>query len=294
MPTPLEGWMGWFIASFLGLSVGSFANVAIHRVPREGLSVHKPGRSFCPSCATQLSWFDNIPVLAWVVLRGKCRSCSERISIRYPAIELLVGALFAFFWWKLNPGAGGSWVLLLVGWVMATLCVVVSAIDLEHFIIPDVITLPGIALGLLASGVFPEIHASHAMFRSESAHTSSVVVGIVGLVAGGGSLWLVGRLGNLMLKSQVEAAGVEDAMGLGDVKWMAFAGTLLGPILVLESIMIGCFAGAVVGIGLKVVARLQRSDSPVGLPFGPFLSLGILIEMLWPGSAWDAMSWLQS
>lgn len=290
----LEGWVGWFIASFLGLSVGSFANVAIHRVPIDGLSVWKPSRSFCPSCSTQLKWFDNIPVLSWLFLRGRCRSCSSRISPRYPAVELLMGALFVLFWAKAGPAVDGTWSPVIVGWFMVSLCVVVSAIDLEHFIIPDIITLPGIVLGLVASGVFPQLHAHHAMFNPESPNGSAVVVALMGMLAGGGSLWLVGRLGNLMLKSQVEAAGVEDAMGLGDVKWMAFAGTILGPILVLEAILVGCFTGALIGIVLKVMARVTGSEGPVGLPFGPFLSVGILLELAWPGAAWTAMTWIHA
>jgi leader peptidase (prepilin peptidase)/N-methyltransferase len=182
----------------------------------------------------------------------------------------------------------------MVGWAMASLCVIVSAIDLEHFIIPDVITLPGIVLGLLASAVLPELHVGDAMFRAESPHGSSLIVALMGMLAGGGSLWLVGRLGNVMLKSQVEAAGVEDAMGFGDVKWMALAGTILGPILVLEAILVGCFTGALVGIFLKIGARMSGRGGPSGLPFGPFLSVGILTELAWPGAAWMAMTWVHS
>jgi leader peptidase (prepilin peptidase)/N-methyltransferase len=209
-------------------------------------------------------------------------------------VELLTGLLFVAFWARSGPAMTGAWMGILVAWVMVSVCVIVSAIDLEHFIIPDVITLPGIVLGLVVSGVMPGLHAGQEMFNPDSPHGSSVVVALVGMLAGGGSLWLVGRLGNLMLKSQVEAAGVEDAMGLGDVKWMAFAGTILGPILVLEAILVGCFAGAIVGILLKVVARLSKSDGPVGLPFGPFLSIGILLELAWPGAAWTAMTWIHA
>ncbi len=284
------GWVGWFVASFLGLSFGSFGNVAVYRIPRDGLSVRKPARSFCPRCSAPVTWRDNIPVLSWLLLRGRCRACGVSISWVYPAVELVTGLLFAGFWWRLGPPAGGAPVDVLVPWVMAFLCVVVSAIDLEHFIIPDVITLPGVALGLVASLAFPSLHAAHAMFDATSPHGSSLVVALTGMAAGGGSLWLVGRLGNLMLRNQVEAAGVEDAMGLGDVKWMAFAGTLLGPILVLEAILVGCFAGALVGILLKVHARVTGGDGPVGLPFGPFLSVGILLELAWPGLAWDVMT----
>jgi leader peptidase (prepilin peptidase)/N-methyltransferase len=290
METLAQGWVGWFVASFLGLSVGSFANVAVFRIPREGLGVSKPSRSFCPACDTQLLWYENIPLISWIVLRGRCRSCSVRIPVRYPAIELLVGLLFVGFWAQVDPAASGAWGLLLVAWVMASLCVIVSAIDLEHFIIPDVITLPGIPLGLLLSLLYPALHESHVLFRPESPASSSLIVGLAGAVAGGGSLWLVGALGNLMLRRQIQEAGVEDAMGLGDVKWMAFAGTILGPLHVLEAILVACFAGALVGIAMKVAARVGKRDAPVGIPFGPFLSVGILIELADPGAAWAVMS----
>ncbi|MDG2149998.1 MAG: prepilin peptidase [Planctomycetota bacterium] len=301
MQSLTEGWMGWCFVSFLGLSVGSFANVVIHRVPREGLSLWKPARSLCPTCKRQLSWLDNVPLLSWLCLRGRCRYCSTKISARYLVVELLTGALFVAFWAQEIHGEQIAWTPLLVGWVMASLCVIVSAIDLEHFIIPDVITLPGIALGLLASLLIPQLHVDGVLFLAGEVgpiggqpfvHGSSLLVALMGMLAGGGSLWLVGRLGNIMLRSQIEAAGVQDAMGLGDVKWMAFAGTILGPILVLEAILVGCFVGALVGIFLKIAARMSGRGGPVGLPFGPFLSVGILTELAWPGAAWRAMTWL--
>jgi leader peptidase (prepilin peptidase)/N-methyltransferase len=293
MEALVEGWWGVCLASFLGLSVGSFANVAVYRVPREGLSVLRPSRSFCPACNAQLTWFDNVPLLSWLLLRGRCRSCRSPIAWRYPAVELLVGLLFVGSWLVFAPQAGGSWLPLMLAWVVCATCVVVSAIDLEHFIIPDVITLPGIALGLLASLTWPALHAAHEGFDAASPHGSSLVVAFMGLVACGGSLYLIGLLGNLMLKRQVQEAGVEDAMGLGDVKWMAFAGTFLGPLLVLEAILVGCFTGALVGIVLKVVARVRGGAGPVGLPFGPFLSIGILLELYQPGAAWAVMSLLR-
>ena len=284
-----HGWFGGLVWAALGLSVGSFANVAIYRVPLEGLSVFRPSRSFCPQCNAKLTWYDNVPVLSWLFLRGRCRSCKVGIPVRYPLVELLVGAAFVGSWWLLAPEPGGSWLPLVLAWVVASVCIVVSAIDLEHYIIPDVITLPGIALGLGASLAFPELHEAHVGFRPESPHGSSLVVGLMGLGAGGGSLYLIGLLGNLMLRAQVQEAGVEDAMGFGDVKWMAFAGTFLGPLLVLEAILIGCFAGAIVGIVLKVAARVSGGDGPVGLPFGPFLSVGILLELFVPGAAWEVL-----
>lgn len=288
MESLTAGPSGIALAAAVGLCVGSFANVAIHRIPIEGLSVWKPARSFCPSCGTRLAWRENVPVLAWLLQRGRCRTCGTAISWRYPAVELLVAALFVLFWSVQPPVDAESLVLLLVRWSVAFTCVVVSAIDLQHFIIPDVITLPGTALGVLLSAALPALHEGGALWRPEQPHASAVVSALAGALAGGGSLWLVGRLGNVFLRKQIEEAGVEDAMGLGDVKWMAFAGTFLGPLLVLEAILTACFAGALVGIVMKLIAR-ARGQGLVGLPFGPFLSAGILVELVWPGAVWSVL-----
>jgi leader peptidase (prepilin peptidase)/N-methyltransferase len=292
MDTPWEGAFGLAIAAGLGLSVGSFANVVVHRLPRDGLSVSRPVRSFCPSCSRQLSWFDNLPLVAWLALGGKCRTCKSPIPWRYPAVEAAVGALYVLLWWLAPPVDMGSTVTLLVGLLLAATCVIVSAIDIEHLIIPDAITLPGIGLGIVLSLVFPVLHLGHAGFDGGSPHGSALMLAVGGMLAGGGSLWLMGRLGNLMLKSQVEAAGVEDAMGLGDVKWMAATGTLLGPLGVLDAILAGCFIGALVGVIWKVVARMRGAPPPGGIPFGPFLCVGILAQLVQPGAAWLLISGL--
>ena len=292
MDVDWEGPFGLAVAAWLGLSVGSFSNVLIHRLPIDGLSVLRPARSFCPSCETQLSWSENIPVLAWLWQRGRCRSCSAPIAWRYPAVELLVAALFVLLWWRAPPHDSTSLALLLVGFYLATTSVVISAIDLEHFIIPDAVTLPGIVIGLLLSVSLPGIHGAHDGFDPEAARISGLLLSASGLALGGGSLWLFGKLGNLMMRRQIEAAGVEDAMGLGDVKWMAFAGTLLGPMLVGDAILAGCFLGALVGVLWKLGARLTGRAAPAGIPFGPFLSVGILVQLFRPGAAWWLMAQL--
>jgi len=281
-----QHWGGALIAGLFGLCVGSFANVVIYRSPREGLSVLQPARSFCPGCRAPVSWRDNVPVLSWLLLRGRCRSCHAPIAWRYPAVELLVGALFAAAWWLSPPVDTPSFGRLLALWLLAYSCVAVTLIDLEHFIIPDVVTYPGALAGLLLSLAFPALHTGHVGFRSDSPHLSALSAALFGLLAGGGSLFLVGRLGNLFLRRKLEEAGVQDAMGWGDVKWMAFAGTLLGVFSVLSAIFMGCFLGAVAGIAMKLWARARGADSPVGLPFGPFLSVGILVELVRPEFAW--------
>jgi len=294
MDTPLEGAFGLAVAACLGLSVGSFANVVVHRVPRRGLSVNRPTRSFCPSCSRQLTWSENIPLLAWLALRGRCRTCSAPIPWRYPAVELLVGLLFVGLWWLSPPVDQDAVVWLGTGMLLAVTCVVVSAIDIEHLIIPDAITLPGMLVGLVLSAVFPVLHEAHPGFDPGldpgGAHGSSLLLAGAGMLAGGGSLWIVGQLGNLLLRARVQAAGIEDAMGLGDVKWMAAAGTFLGPLGVLDAILAGCFTGALVGVAMKLAARMRGAPSPGGIPFGPFLCVGILAQLAQPGAAW----WLVS
>ncbi|MCB9897238.1 MAG: prepilin peptidase [Planctomycetes bacterium] len=283
----VHGWLGPGLAVLLGLSVGSFANVAIYRLPLSGLSVMSPARSFCPSCRKTLAWSDNVPVASWIVLGRRCRYCSTPIPWRYPAVELLVGALFLLVWWRHPPEDGAALGRLAVYLAVTTCCVVISAIDLEHTIIPDAITLPGIALGLAASFALPGLHMTHAAWRASSPHTSSMIAGLLGALAGGGSLWLVGKVGNIFLRKRIEAAGVDDAMGLGDVKWMAFTGTVLGAESALLAILAACFIGALVGIVLKILAALRKRDDVVGIPFGPFLSAGVVVELLWPGSTWE-------
>ena len=289
MESLVTGWFAWLAAAAFGLAVGSFANVVIYRSPREGLSCFRPARSFCPSCRAPVRWQDNIPVLSWLALRGRCRACGQAISARYPAVELLVAALFTAAIWLHPPVDARAAVLLGTTCYLAAACVIVSLVDFEHLIIPDSITWTGIGIGLAASLAFPELHVGHAGFRAAQPHTSSLMAAVFGLAAGGGSLMAVGMLGNRLLRRKLEKAGVPDAMGWGDVKWMALAGTFLGALSVLSAILIGCFAGALVGLLLKFTARMQRAEQPVGVPFGPFLSLGILTELVAPGWAWTLL-----
>lgn len=279
-------WPGIVVAGVVGLCVGSFANVVIYRSPREGLSVLSPARSFCPGCRAPVAARDNVPVLSWLLLRGRCRRCGTQISARYPAVELALGLLFAAAWWLWPPAGAAEAGPLAAAWLLAFACVTVTLIDLEHFIIPDVITYPGTALGLALSLAYPALHLGHVAFQADAPRLSSLAAAVAGLVAGGGSLAAVGWVGNIFLRRKLDAAGVQDAMGWGDVKWMAFAGTLLGVLSVLSAILIGCFLGALAGLVLKLVARVRGAEAPVGLPFGPFLSVGIVAELLHPELAW--------
>src|ERR1041385_6661460 len=138
----------------LGASIGSFLNVCIYRLPRD-LSVNEPRRSFCPQCQTPIPWFNNIPLLSWIFLRGRCANCGGRISFRYFGVELLTALLFLIIW-KVFP-----WQIALAYWVFVSLVIVATFVDFEHFIIPDEITIGGTVVGVIASALVPELQDTH-------------------------------------------------------------------------------------------------------------------------------------
>ena len=272
-------WAAAYILSVIfvfGACVGSFLNVCIYRIPRDE-SVVRP-RSRCPQCATPIAWRDNIPMLSYLLLRGKCRHCGNPISPRYALVELLVavlfawiGALYAVGFWR------GAWWLALdprvpVLWLVASGLVAATFIDFEHYIIPDRISLGGIAAGLILSGLVPGLHASP--FAPYPTRLDGLVAALIGAVAGGGSLWLVGVLGKAIFK--------KDAMGLGDVKLLAAIGAFFGWQAVLFTIILSSFAGSLVGIAMIL---LQKKEWQSRLPYGPYIALGALIWAL-GGSAW--------
>ena len=181
-------------AFVLGACIGSFLNVCIYRMPL-GLSVNEPKRSFCPSCKYQIPLHHNVPLLTWLILRGKCANCGTRISFRYFGVELLTGLLFLAVWWKVWAwGAPGwpaqAWVLALPYWIMAALFIVATFIDFEHFIIPDEITIGGTVAGVLLSFAIPTLHG-------QTANLAGGLWALVGAGAGYGALWLVVHLGKM-------------------------------------------------------------------------------------------------
>jgi len=183
-----------FFAFVLGTSIGSFLNVCIYRMPL-GLSVNEPKRSFCPSCKYQIPLYHNIPLVTWLVLRGKCANCGSRISFRYFGVELLTGLLFLAIWlkewmWGMPAWAQGRWLLALPYWVMAALFVVATFIDFEHFIIPDEITIGGTVAGVLLSFALPAL-------QGQEAHLAGGGWSLLGAGVGFGALWLVTRLGKM-------------------------------------------------------------------------------------------------
>lgn len=227
-------------AVLAGAAVGSFLNVVIWRLPRGESIVVPPSR--CPSCGHAIRWFDNVPVLGWLFLRGRCRDCGGRISSRYPLVE----ALTALLAWLLFRQFGLSWAFA-AAFLFAAALVAVTFIDLDHQIIPDVITLPGMPLGFLA-GVF-----GLGLPWGEA---------LLGLLLGGGCLWLVAEGYALATK--------REGMGGGDIKLLAMMGAFLGWKALPFLLLVSSLAGAVVGLTVMIA---QGKDMKYALPFGPFLSL---------------------
>jgi leader peptidase (prepilin peptidase)/N-methyltransferase len=239
----------WFLvlwAGLAGLAVGSYLNVLVHRLPL-GLSTVRP-RSRCPTCGAPIRAADNIPVLSWLLLRGKCRDCGAAISPRYPLVELLTGVAFAgcVARFGFKPAA-------LAAAVLAALLIALAAIDLDHFLLPDKLTLPGIALGLAAQFLVPG---------------GAPLGGLRGALVGAGVLLLIAGLWEL-------ARGVE-GMGLGDVKMLAMVGAFLGAGGALVTLVFATFAGSLIGIAL---AARRGGDLQTMLPFGVFLSAGGLVAL---------------
>ncbi len=262
-------------SGIFGLLIGSFLNVCIHRLPRNCMSLVRP-RSRCPKCLRMIAWYDNIPVASWLALGGKCRGCRERISVRYPLVELLTAGLFFYAAWRqiyapstLAPQPEQRAVLFAAhAWFLAAL-LACTFIDLEFRIIPDEITYSGIVIGLAACAVFPfvyTVHAGELPFRISNPHVAALAASALGAVAGGGAVKLVGVLGELVFR--------KEAMGGGDVKFMAMVGTILGWRGVLYTFVLACLFGSVYGIGKLLVLRRMGY-----VPFGPFLTAGALFML---------------
>jgi leader peptidase (prepilin peptidase)/N-methyltransferase len=260
----------YFIAAavaVLGAIIGSFLNVVIHRVPREE-SIAFPA-SHCPSCGTAIRPYDNIPVVSWAVLRGRCRSCRAPISARYPAVELLTAVLFVLTY-MLHSGLTPS---LPFDLVFVAALVALVFIDAEHMILPNVITYPGAALAVIARIVVPNLYGVGGLASAHAnppAWTLSLAGAVLGALVGGGFLWVVGWLWERL-------RGVE-AMGLGDVKMMFMVGAYLGWPLTLLTIFVGVLTGSVAGVA-AMLNRRER-DMQMLLPFGIFLGIGALVSLL--------------
>jgi leader peptidase (prepilin peptidase)/N-methyltransferase len=235
----------WFVlvAGVLGLSVGSFLNVCIYRLPLDQ-SLAFPA-SHCPSCRRTLRWFENVPVLAWLVLRGRCRTCRAPISAVYPLVELFTGAMFAWAAWQYGPS-----LLLVSRLLFGCMLVVLFFIDLRHRILPNVITVGGTIIGFILSFVTPPGWLSS----------------LIGLVIGG-------LIPLLLAEVYYRLRGVE-GLGMGDVKMLALIGAFLGWQLVLLTLAVGSMLGSLVGVGLILA---KRGDMKLALPFGTFLAIAALV-----------------
>ena len=350
-------------AFVLGASIGSFLNVCIYRMPRD-LSVNEPRRSFCPGCKYQIPWWNNLPLISWLALRGKCANCGARISFRYFGVELLTGLLFLGVWWKVGPQA---WVLAFPYWILVSLLVIATFIDFEFFIIPDEITWGGVAAGVLLSLAIP------TMMGTES-NLAAAGWSIAGAAAGYFLLWGVVEAGKklfgkkrvvlekaeaftwtrdgddaelcvgeekdkwseffardsdrlLMECTAAEISGEKfekttldfhfdrvkvgektweltkldtitgsvkeitiprEAMGFGDVKFIAGIGAFFGWQAVLFTVMAGSTFGAVIGVGTIALGKREWSAK---IPFGPYLALGALV---WLFSGREIVDWYLS
>lgn len=261
-----------FVA-MLGAILGSFLNVVIHRLPREESIVFPNSR--CPSCGAAIKAYDNIPVISYLVLRGRCRNCGVSISARYPAVEALTALLYALVFWK-----DGLSVLLPFDLVFVTALVALVFIDAEHMILPNAITYPGIIFALVARVVIAIIIGPTAfddlpqlMSTSLGTHplwTVSLVGAVLGALVGGGSLWLMGYVWEKL-------RGVE-AMGLGDVKMMFMVGAYLGWRLAVLIIFLGVFSGSITGVMLML--RRGERNMQMLLPFGIFLGASSVVALL--------------
>lgn len=256
-------------ACLFGALLGSFFNVLIYRLPRNE-SIVFPG-SHCPSCGYTIRWYENIPVISYLFLRGKCHGCKTAISIRYPLVEMLTSVYSVFivlfycipFVSTQNYDSYGILFLVaFIHYITLLLFVVITIIDIQHYIIPDELTLYGFGIAVLLSflpgGITP-------------------VYSILGAITGSGILLLFGFVGGKLLKR-------DDAMGGGDVKLLLWFGALWGPFIVLGSIFIGALLATLVSVVCMVLKKLDKGNH---IPFGPYLCGGTLIALIYGERIWD-------
>ena len=236
-----------------GSIIGSFLNVCIYRLPK-GRSVIFPG-SHCPNCAAKILWYDNIPILSFLFLSGKARCCKAKISVRYFIVEVLtaVGLLVLFISFGLTPKFF-AYSIMVSGLIVATF------VDFEIQEIPDEVSLGGLVVGIILSTAFPSI-------LNEGARLHGFLNSFLGALSGGGMIYAMGMLGEFAFK--------KEAMGGGDVKFLAMIGSFLGWKMTILTFFIAPVFGAVVGIILKIK---EGKDT---IPYGPYLSLGAVVAMFW-------------
>jgi len=254
----------WAVVFFLGASLGSFLNVCISRWPAEQ-SVVRP-RSRCPRCGHAIAWYDNIPIVSWLLLRAKCRGCALPISAQYPLVELTVGVTWVLSAWHFGPTLTA---LRLA--IAATILLGVVMTDLQHYVIPDGFTLTGFLLGL----AFPIV----ALFVGEQGPFAGPWDAVIGAFTGAGMIAVVAWLGEIAFK--------KEAMGQGDITLMAMIGAMVGPGRSLLTVFLAAAIGAVVflavvlPIGARRAKRSGAEFEPPLVPFGVFLAPAGLVALLW-------------
>lgn len=227
-----------------GLIFGSFLNVCIHRFPREE-SIVSPG-SHCPHCRAPIAWRDNIPLVSFLALRGRCRSCGKRISVRYFLVELASGLLWLLLW--MGYGLSG---FFFAGVILISTLLAISVIDLETGYIPDPLTLPGLVAGFVLSTVFPSLHGESLWFRG-------ALQSALGILAGGAIIFVMGLAGNIVFR--------RESMGGGDVKLLAMLGAYVGVKNAIMTFLLAPFVAMPFALYMKFVRKAET------IPYGPFLA----------------------
>lgn len=236
-----------------GAIAGSFLNVCIYRMPRGESIIYPP--SHCTNCHRSIAWYDNVPFISYIILRGRCRSCKARISFRYFIVEGLAALTFILLLWKFNLNLTS-----LIYAVFLSVLIIISFIDLEHKIIPDELSLTGIVLGFIISALYPPL-------QNQASWKFGLLHSLTGILVGGISIYLLGLFGSAIFK--------KEAMGGGDVKLLAFIGGFLGWKLVLLTFFLAPIFGSIVGVPLKFIKKEET------IPYGPFLSLAAAISLFW-------------
>ncbi len=255
----------WAILFFVtGSMIGSFFNVLVYRLPN-GKSVITP-RSSCPHCGHVIQWYENIPVISYCFLRAKCSSCKTHISIQYPLVEF-VTAMFSLFLYHfyfrayISPEMSSLQIItLFVHYLTFILAIPITLIDIRHFIIPDSLSLGGLAIAVVIiffpDGITPKL-------------------GVLGILAGGGTLFLAGTIGSKILK--------QDAMGGGDVKMLAWFGALFGPFVALGTIFLGSLVGSIISL---MLLPINKKGIKAEIPFAPSLYIGLILSVLFGEQLW--------
>ena len=263
--------IGLILSAFsfmMGACIASFLNVVIWRVPR-GESIVSPP-SHCPKCGAEIRWWQNLPILSWLALRGKCAKCRATISPRYIIVETIGGVLFLAAFWRFGEFAPFMWVWL-------ALMIAGSFIDFDHQLLPDFVTVGGMVYGVVLSLaswlVAPYLRVpALPLYPALQPFAAPPLNSLIGLAFGFSLLWLVRFLGTKAFK--------REAMGLGDVFLMGAVGALFGPVAVLMTLVLSSLFGSVVGIALMLAAK-ARIGRFVAIPYGPYICLGCLAWMFW-------------